>query len=81
MSKFKLFSSLGKMTYGMYCLHFIGILVALKITSRLGINTQLWQVLILETIIALSVTIIIAKISYNYFEMPFLRLKNKFSKL
>lgn len=81
MSKFKLLSSLGKMTYGMYCLHFIGILVALKITSRLGLNSQLWHVLILETSIALSITIVISKISYNYFEMPFLRLKNKFSKV
>jgi peptidoglycan/LPS O-acetylase OafA/YrhL len=81
MSRFKRISSLGKMTYGMYCLHFIGILVALKITSLLGINKMIWQVLILETTLALLITIAISKLSYSYFELPFLELKNRFSKI
>ena len=81
MSKFKRISQLGKMTYGMYCLHFIGILIALKITGKLGMNTQLWHVLILETVLALGITLVISKLSYAYFEMPFLKLKSKFSKI
>jgi peptidoglycan/LPS O-acetylase OafA/YrhL len=81
MSSFKRISSLGKMTYGMYCLHFIGILVALKITGILGMNKALWQVLILETTLALLITIAISKLSYSYFEMPFLKFKNRFSKI
>ncbi len=81
MSNFKRISNLGKMTYGMYCLHFIGILVALKITGKIGMNKELWHVLVLETCLALGFTILISKLSYTYFEMPFLRLKAKFSKL
>lgn len=81
MSQFKMISSLGKMTFGMYCLHFIGILISLKITEKLGWNKNLWQVLILETSLALLFTIIIAKFSYSYFEEPFLKLKNRYSKI
>lgn len=81
MSSFKRISRLGKMTYGMYCLHFIGILIALKITGILGVNKALWQVLLIETSLALLLTILISKLSYTYFEMPFLRLKKRFSKI
>jgi peptidoglycan/LPS O-acetylase OafA/YrhL len=81
MSQFKMISSLGKMTYGMYCLHFVGILISLKITEKLGLNKNLWQVLILETSVALLFTIIIAKFSYTYFEQPFLKFKNRYNKI
>ena len=80
MSRFKLISNLGKITYGMYCLHFIGILITLKVTEKFGLNQELWQVLILETVVALFITIVISKISYKYFEMPFLLLKDKVYK-
>lgn len=79
MSRFKQITSLGQISYSMYCLQFIGILAALQLTSRLGLNQELWQVLILETIIALTITIVISKMSYRYFERPFLKLKNRFS--
>jgi peptidoglycan/LPS O-acetylase OafA/YrhL len=79
MSHFKRISKLGTITYGLYCLHFIGILIIITITKKLAINTQLWEVFLVETPLALLVTIIISKISYNYFEGPFLKLKNKFS--
>lgn len=79
MSNFKLISKLGTLTYGMYCLHFIGILITISITKLLAINTHLWQVFFLDTPIALILTIIISKISYSYFESPFLKLKDRFS--
>ncbi len=79
LSRFKGLSRLGTITYGLYCLHFIGILVTLKITTRLGLNQELWQVLILETIIALVLSILLATLSYRFFETPFLRLKKRFS--
>ncbi|MBK7969339.1 MAG: acyltransferase [Bacteroidetes bacterium] len=79
MSDFKRISKLGTITYGLYCLHFIGILVATTITKKLGINTGLYQVLFLDTFLALGFTIFIASISYRFYETPFLKLKNKFA--
>ena len=43
MKNLKLISSLGVITYGLYCLHFIGILIATTITSKLHVNIHLWQ--------------------------------------
>lgn len=79
MKKWALAGKLGLITYGLYCLHFIGILTALTITQKLYFNTQLWQVLIVETLLALCITIAISSISYRYFETPFLRLKERFA--
>ena len=81
LSNFNWMSALGKRTYGLYCLHFIGILVVTNATKMLGMNTQLWQVLILDTVLALALTLVIAEISYRFYEMPFLRLKKKFSSI
>ena len=79
LSNYKTISKLGVITYGLYCLHFIGILTVITLTNKFSFNTQLWQTIILDTSLALLLTIIISKISYKYFETPFLRLKNKFT--
>lgn len=77
-SNFKAISKLGLITYGLYCLHFIGILTTTTFTNRLGLNTHLWQVLLIDTTLALSITIILSKVSFKFYEKPFLRLKEKF---
>ncbi|MEJ7627743.1 MAG: acyltransferase [Ferruginibacter sp.] len=79
MSSFRIPSKLGLATYGLYCLHFIIISAVIGVTAKLGINKNLWQVLFLETGLALFITIIVSWISYKYFETPFLTLKEKFS--
>jgi peptidoglycan/LPS O-acetylase OafA/YrhL len=71
-------SKLGTISYGLYCFHFVGILIAKTITNTFGFNKELWQVLILETTLALIVTIAISKISFHYYEIPFLNLKQRF---
>ena len=81
LGKIKWAGYLGRISYGLYCLHFIGILIAINLTRLLGINTKLWQVIGLETILALSFSIIIASLSYRFFEKPFLRLKHKFQRI
>ncbi|HZY83053.1 MAG TPA: acyltransferase [Cyclobacteriaceae bacterium] len=78
MSRFKMLSKLGVISYGLYCYHFIGILTTTTLTSKLGLNTSLWQVMILETCMALGITIVIGMVSYRFFETPFLKLKNRF---
>ena len=79
LSNFLVFSRLGVMSYGLYCFHLIGILIAKTITHALGLNTAVWQVLILDTSLALIITIAISRVSYVYYEMPFLKLKERFS--
>jgi len=78
MGSFKLPSRLGVVTYGLYCLHFIVISYTIAITKMFGFNNQVWQVVFLETMLALGITIIVSLISYRFFEVPFLKLKDRF---
>jgi peptidoglycan/LPS O-acetylase OafA/YrhL len=79
MGNFKIPSRLGLVTYGLYCLHFIVISIVLGLTKLTGLNNKVWQVLLLEPMVSLLITIIISLISYRYFEAPFLKLKEKFA--
>ncbi len=79
MKNIRIFSELGKYTYGLYCLHTIATLIIMQITSKLQVNTQLWQVIWIETPLILILSILIAYTSYHFYEKPFLKLKNKFS--
>jgi peptidoglycan/LPS O-acetylase OafA/YrhL len=81
MSKFKVFSSLGKYTYGMYALHFIAILITIKLIPKLYDNTNFWSIFIVETLVSLLITILISIISYKLLEKPFLNLKRKFNAI
>lgn len=81
LSGFPALGRLGRITYGLYCLHMLAILITITLTARLGWNTQVWQVLFLETGVALVLAIVIATISYRYFELFFLKLKDRFSLL
>jgi peptidoglycan/LPS O-acetylase OafA/YrhL len=79
MGKFRVATRLGLVTYGLYCIHFIVISLIVGLTKKLGFNSQVWQVVFLETMLSLLVTIGISLLSYRFFEAPFLRLKEKFS--
>jgi peptidoglycan/LPS O-acetylase OafA/YrhL len=78
-SRAGLISKLGVITYGLYSLQFVGILVTTTFTQRFHLNTQRWQVLVLETTVALLATIVMGVISFRFFEKPFLNLKTRFS--
>ena len=79
--KFKTLSKWGKLTYGLYCLHFIGILIAININKKLGFNLNIFGVLFLDTIVAFIVSLLLAYCSFYVLEKPFLKLKKKFSKI
>jgi peptidoglycan/LPS O-acetylase OafA/YrhL len=68
----------GKYTYGLYCLHFIGILITTNLSKILHTNTSVFNVLVLETIAALAISMLLSWLSYNYFERYFLLLKERF---
>jgi peptidoglycan/LPS O-acetylase OafA/YrhL len=79
LSDFKTLSKLGTITYGMYCLHFFAIFVVTNLTLRYHLNSEVWEVVILEPLASLVLTIIISKLSYRFFESWFLSLKERFS--
>ncbi len=78
LANYRLITQFGKMSYGFYCLHFIGILISVTLTNKLIYTPNLWQVIFLDTIIALVLTLILGKISYRFIESPFLKMKNNF---
>ena len=69
---------LGKISYGLYIYHELVVTLSMKAFHffRVGSNyfTMLWQ-----TLITLLITIIVAQLSYHYFESYFLRQKHKWS--
>lgn len=79
MVNFKTITRLGVISYGLYCLHFIGILIVTNLTRMAGVNDSVFMVIVVETCLALGLTIAIAYLSYRYFEKPFLKWKDKFS--
>lgn len=78
MGSFKTVSRLGIFTYGLYCLHFIIISATAAVLKKLGMENNIWQVLVLQTSISLVITVIAAKLSFRYFENPFLKVKDRF---
>lgn len=79
MGNFKLVSGLGLITYSLYCIHFMVISAINGVMAKFGLNHHPWQIIFLHTSVALLITVIASKISYTYFESPFLKLKDKFS--
>lgn len=79
MSQFKTISKLGVYTYGLYCLHLLGFLIADIILSRAGFNKVSVVVAISSSILALLLSILISLASYHLYEKWFLQLKDKFA--
>lgn len=67
---------LGNISYGLYMYHPIGIVLALAITISINFITN-WLLYPLS----FALTIIIAGLSYKYFETFFLKFKTKFSNI
>ncbi|HEX2616462.1 MAG TPA: acyltransferase, partial [Flavobacteriales bacterium] len=68
---------LGRISYGLYCLHMIGYLAAIQVLHRTGLDKHAWQVLLFQPAVALAVSIGLAALSFRYLERPFLRLKDR----
>ncbi len=79
MSSFKFISRWGIYTYGLYCIHVIAIIFAEIAFKKAGFDMQNPYRLLLVAIVAFVVCMVLAFISYNYFEKRFLKLKDKFA--
>lgn len=77
-SNAKRLSTLGTYTYGLYMLHFLCIYVVNKALAIAKLNTTLWQVLGLQTVLCFVASVVAAWLSYHFFEKFFLNLKARF---
>jgi peptidoglycan/LPS O-acetylase OafA/YrhL len=78
-SRFKLMTKLGIYTYGLYCLHFIGIYAALAIIQQAGGNQFSLLTNLIMAVLALMITVGLSLLSYHLFEKRFLTLKDRFA--
>ena len=79
MSQFKTISKLGVYTYGLYCLHLLGFLIADIVLSKAGFSKVSVLVAVSSSVLALFLSILIALASYHLYEKWFLQLKDKFA--
>jgi peptidoglycan/LPS O-acetylase OafA/YrhL len=79
-SKKEVFSFLGKYTYGMYMYHPMFILATKIVFDVCSLNYKDSLLLNMAIgIISLTATIVVAYLSYEYFEKHFLKYKERFS--
>lgn len=79
MGNFKLVSKLGIYTYGLYCLHFLGLYFAIKVMNALHLNGSLTWVSLSIALLAFLLSVAVSLASYHLFEKRFLRWKDKFA--
>jgi len=75
---FNPFDYLGKIALGLYFYHGIFLTIYGKLMLQFPIAEKAWQVMALNPLIMLTLSILCASLSYNYFEKPILAFKNKF---
>ncbi len=74
----KLFDLIGKISYGIYVIHPIIIFFTAQLIGRL--EDKVANYLIVYSIIT-ALTILLAYLSYEYYEKLFLKLKNKYTTI
>lgn len=79
MSNNKFLHQWGNYTYGLYCLHTIGLLAAHIISEKVLKLQSNWLIMCIDFTLGLGLSMAMAYISYHYFEVHFLRWKNKFA--
>ena len=69
---------MGKVSYGLYCLHMVAILPLIQVFQHIG-SGGFWTTAVIFPITALVATVVLALLSFRFLESPFLRLKDRFS--
>jgi peptidoglycan/LPS O-acetylase OafA/YrhL len=71
---------LGKISYGLYVFHLLGLRLPYTLSARLHGSPKIAAALLtLRIPLALALTVAIACLSYRFFETPFLRMKERFT--
>lgn len=69
----------GTYTYGLYCLHYIALLIAYQILHRTHLNDKALGALIGDNGLGLIIALVMSWVSFNWYEKPFLKIKERFS--
>jgi peptidoglycan/LPS O-acetylase OafA/YrhL len=72
-------AAMGRISYGLYCLHQVALLAVLQLMARLGLGHELWHVTVLQPVITLVLSILLAAASHRFLERPFLQFKDRFA--
>lgn len=73
-----LFDFLGRISYGLYVYHMLVILVLKAVIKPIGL-THSWESYAFVYLAVSVTTILLSYISYQFFERPFLKMKNRFT--
>jgi peptidoglycan/LPS O-acetylase OafA/YrhL len=76
--RLKAITYLGAISYGLFCFHEIGLLIANRVLIYSDLNENVWAFLTLKPLIAFVVVAPFASLSWHYFEKPILGLKQHF---
>jgi peptidoglycan/LPS O-acetylase OafA/YrhL len=79
MLKNKALGYLGKISYGLYVFHFVGLELAYNLTGAYVSMERLLVYPATVLLFSLVITVAISMISYQFLEKPFLRLKERFT--
>ncbi|GAA4364678.1 acyltransferase [Hymenobacter saemangeumensis] len=71
---------LGRISYGLYMLHGIAVVVGIRVASLLVADASPAHHL-LTFLVAVVVSILLAALSYHYLETPFLTIKKRFARI
>jgi len=77
--KNKTLGYLGKISYGLYVYHVVGIWLAKQITGAYVSPERLLVYPLTILLLALLITVLVSMLSYQFLEKPFLRLKERFT--
>ena len=77
--KSKILRYLGKISYGLYVYHVAGVWIAYKLTGALVQPERQLVYPLMVLLIALTITILVSMLSYQFLERPFLQLKERFA--
>lgn len=72
-------AAMGRISYGLYCLHQVALLVILQVMARVGFGHEAWHVALVQPVLVLALSVLLAMISHRHLEKPFLRLKDRFA--
>ena len=81
LGKIGFFDFWGKYTYGLYCLHTIGILISYNLSKFLKFDTNLIWLCTIEFGFALILSMFLSYYCFEYYESKFLKIKKKYSFL
>jgi len=69
---------LGVLSYGLFCFHEIGLLIANRLLGFVALGDNVTAFLLLKPLVAFGLILPVAYLSWTYFEKPFLGLKRHF---